>query len=338
VVAGLVLAAAIGLSIHGLGRPAPPGYQLDRPDICWLAADEDCVLVCARSGRLIRLSPELVEDERGWGRQFIHPAGFWGRPALVPGHVLIGCGDVRLRGVAATTGLEGWEAAVGGAVPGVTASGEYAYFGSEDGAVHAVTSEGTLLWSVEVGGKVATAPLVTEQTVVVGTLKGDVCALARADGEELWRVHVGGPVYASPRMGPSTILVGDDGGMLHNIAREGELLASYEFGGLVRAPVAVAGAVVVAGDSAGTLARIDPSTMEATWTATLPGPVAVEPIIIGDTIWCAAGKSLVGVRASDGEVLSRRIAEAETSDCIAAHGRIYWATADGRIRAVEIDG
>ncbi|MGC9316470.1 MAG: PQQ-binding-like beta-propeller repeat protein [Armatimonadota bacterium] len=335
VAAVLVAAAALAASWRGLVKPAPSGYALPSPDVCWLAAGEDFVLICTRSGRLARLAPGLSEDEATWPWHFTHPAGFWGRPALLPGLACIGCEDVRLRAVDISTGLQEWEYEAAASVPGATAAGDSVYFGDDSGMLHAVTAAGQPLWRMQLGGAVAAAPLVTDDTVVVGTLQGRVHALDRADGNPLWTVQVDAPVYCSPTMGPSSILVGDDSGAVHSITREGQRLASLELDGLVRAPVAAREAVVVAGDSSGTVVRINPSEMTRLWSTQLPGPVAVEPVILGDSIWCGAGRSLVEVGADRGRVISRRVAAAQTCDLIAAHAMLYWATTDGRIMAVR---
>lgn len=334
----LALALVIALvSILGPARSPAAGYNFLRPAISWLAATNDGVLVSARSGTLIKLTPDLEPVETGWSHPFMHPAGFWGRPAVAEGHVLIGCGDVRLRAVDVASGLQTWEVRAGSSVPGVTADGDRAYFASSSGVIHAVTAEGAVLWEAQVGGEVASAPLVRQETVLVGTLNGRVCCLDRATGELLWSVGVGAPVYASPRRGPSHILVGDDLGELHSITREGELLTSLQLEGLIRHPAGIREAVVVVGDSSGLVVRVNPADMSEMWRAQLRGPLAAEPIVTGDAVWCAAGRRLVKLSVEDGSVLSTRVAEAQTSDCIAAHGRIYWATSDGRIRAVPLE-
>jgi len=335
IVAAVVAALVVALSWRGPARPAPSAYRLLGPDVCWLAAGPDFVLVCGRSGRLARIMPDLTLDGVGWGRDFTHPAGFLGRPALAPGLALLPCADVRLRAVDLATGLQAWEIEVGGAVCAVTADADRAYFGSEDGCLYAATAEGSVIWRSELGAKVVAPPLVTEDTVIAATLAGEVICVSRADGGEVWRVETDAPIYAAPRMGPSTILVGDDAGKLHNITREGEFVASFEFEGLVRAPVGVDGTVVVAGDSSGLLVRINPSDMTEMWRARLPGSIAVAPVVLGDTVWCAAGPSLVALNAETGGITARRIAEAETSDLIAAFGRVYWATTDGRVRVID---
>ncbi len=339
IVIGVALLAAVVVLYHLYGGPdaIQSGYRPLRPAVCWLGATEKAVLVSTRSGDLLKLTPQLERVETGWERPFSHPAGFWGRPDVTGDKVLIGCGDVRLRAVDRSTGLEAWEVRTNGSVPGVTASGEYAYFASRRGMVHAVTVEGTVLWRTEVAGEVASPPLVTEETVVVGTLDGRVCCLDRKDGAEIWSVKVSAPIYASPRMGPSSILVGDDAGKLSSITREGELLASLQFQGLIREPVGVREKMVICGDSSGLVMLVNPSEMSEVWRVHLDGPLAAEPVLTEDAVWCGAGRRLVKLSLEDGSVLATHEAEAETTDCIAAHGRIYWVTGDGHIRSVSVE-
>jgi len=337
IVALLAAVVALVLSYRGIARSASSGYQLPGHGVFWLTATEDGLLITSRSGELRKLTPELMEVQAGWVTPFTHPAGFWGRAALADGTALLGCEDVRVRGVDVATGVQTWELEVGGAVPGVTGIGQYAYLASAEPALYGVTADGTQIWRTPLEARVAAPPLVTEETVVVGTLEGSVCAYERASGARMWCVEPedASSIYARPTMGPSSILVGDDGGLLHSITRTGELLTSMEFSGLIRRPVAVRDAVVVVGDSTGLIRRINPADMTEIWGITLPGALAAEPIIHGDRIWCAAGRNLIALDVETGSTGTRRLAEAQICDAIVAHGRIYWATTDGRIGAVS---
>lgn len=339
IVALIVLVAGAATFVRGIARPAPTGYRLPGPVVSWLASTDDAVLITTRGGELIKLTPELRPVQTGWSSPFTHPAGFWGRAAVAERNALVGCEDVRVRAVDLVTGLQSWELEVGGAVPGVSADGKHAYFASAEPALYGVTSAGSRLWRAALEAEVAAPPLVTGETVIVGTLAGSICAFNRESGALLWCVEPEGaaPIYATPSMGPSSILVGDDAGRLHSVARTGELLASMAFEGLIRQPVAVSDAVVVAGDSSGLVRRINPADMTQIWSARVGGPLAAAPIILDGVVWCGAGPNLVALDAGDGDVLSRRIADANTSDVIAAHGRIYWATTDGRIGAVSTE-
>ncbi len=335
----VVLVIGAVIFFRGLVRPASAGYRLPAPGVSWLSTMPDGVLVSTRAGELIRLTPQLQPATHLWPSRFTHPAGFWGRPAVADGYVLVGCEDVRVRGIDRTTGVQSWELEVGGAVRGVAAEGQYAYFASAEPALYAVNADGTQIWRTALAGKVPAAPLVTEETVIVGSLAGSVSAFDRASGEPLWSVQAedASAIYPTPVMGPSSILVGDDAGRLHSIARSGELLASMEFDGLVREPVAVSEAVVVAGDSSGLVRRINPADMTEIWSCRLPEALAAPPMIVGNAVWCAVGRRLVALDTEDGTTLKQRVARALISDAVAAYDRIYWSTIDGHIGTVALE-
>lgn len=326
----------IVLSWQARGRTVPSGFEFPAPDVCWLTAAPDYLLVCGRSGRLARIGLGLPDAPSTWLRDFTHPAGFLGPAAIADKVALVGCTDLRLRAVDVLTGQQVWEIEAGGAVTGVSAADGRLYFGSEDGHLYAADADGVLRWtSADLGGKVVAAPLPAEAGIIATTLAGTVHCLATADGRELWRVTTGAPIYAAPRLGPSSILVGDDAGRLHSLTPDGNEVLTHDLAGLIRAPVGVAGEVVVAGDSSGLLVRINPSDMTELWRTHLPGPVAAEPAIHGTTVWVGAGRSLVAVNAAAGQVVRRLRAEAEVTDVLVAFGHVYWATADGRVRMID---
>ncbi len=338
IVALLIGATASMLFVRGVSRPAPSGYELPGSGIFWVTASDDGVLITTRSGELVKLTPTLQPVQEGWAGPFTHPAGFRGRCVIAGPCVLVPCEDVRVRAVDLKFGIESWELEVGAAVPAITAYGERAYFTTAEPALYAATADGTELWRTELEAEAPAQPLVTNESVVVGTLAGSVCAYERATGKLLWRVlpEDPAPVQASPIMGPSSILVGDDGARLHSITREGELLASMQFEGLVRHAPAVNDALVIAGDSAGIIVRVNPVDMSEIWRVRLHGPLAASPVIEGGSIWCAGGRELVEL-STDGEILTRRVADADTCDLTAAHRRIYWATTDGCVGAVRTE-
>ncbi|MFP4249664.1 MAG: PQQ-binding-like beta-propeller repeat protein [Armatimonadota bacterium] len=337
-VAALAVIGALVLLVRGIARPAPAGYQLPGETVSWLTACDDGVIVTTRTGELLKLTADLETLSEGWTGPFTHPAGFWGRAAVLGRHLVVGCEDVRIRAVDVVSGVQSWEFGVRGAVPAVSAEDGSVYFASAEPALYRVSADGAMVWRTPLRDEVASSPMVRSEMVVVGTLGGEVCAYERSTGEERWCVtpELPAAIYPRPSMGPSSILVGDDRGRLHSIARSGEMLTSMQFEGLIRQAVAVGDAIVIAGDSSGLLRRINPADMTERWQTRLPGPLAAEPVIAGGAVWCGAGRSLVEIDPEDGSTVSRRDAAAQTSDVIAAHGRIYWATTDGHIGAVTI--
>ena len=355
-------ALALLLLVLAMARSprATATYRLMGRDISWLAAGEDFLLVCQREGRLIRLTSAMSETGCSWARPFTHPAGFSGRPALVEEFVLIGCADGRLRAVDVRTGeevwariamlrevdprtgKEGWGKTADGMVAEATTAGGAVFFGADNGWLYAANlRDGKPLWDVDLGAPIASAPLVTESEVIVGTIAGVMHCVNRGNGEKRWRFpreECIGPLYASPRAGLHCILIGSDDGKLYSISPQGELRGAYELDGLVRAPVAVEGGAAIVGDTSGLLCKINTGDMSEVWRRRLSrrGGIAVEPILGADKLWCAAGRHLLCLRKATGRVIWRRSGTAITTDFVRAGETLYWATADGVVRAVRI--
>ena len=182
IVALLIGATASMLFVRGVSRPAPSGYELPGSGISWVTASDDGVLITTRSGELVKLTPTLQPVQEGWAGPFTHPAGFRGRCVIAGPCVLVPCEDVRVRAVDLKFGIESWELEVGAAVPAITAYGERAYFTTAEPALYAATADGTELWRTELEAEAPAQPLVTNESVVVGTLAGSVCAYERATG------------------------------------------------------------------------------------------------------------------------------------------------------------
>ncbi len=362
VMIALLLALALFLLIVATARRprAAATYRLMGRDISWLAAGKDFLLVCQREGRLIRLTSAMTEAGCGWARPFTHPAGFYGRPTIAQDFVLVSCADGRLRALDVRTGEEVWARiamlrevdprtgkqlwgkTADGTVAEATAAGGAVFFGADNGWLYAANlRDGKPLWEVNVGAPIASAPLVTESEVIVGTIAGVVHCVNRGDGQKRWRFpreECVGPIYASPRAGVDCILVGSDDGKLYSLSPLGELRGTYELQGLIRAPVAVEGGTALVGDSSGWLAKINTGGMSEIWRRRLSrdGGITLQPIVGADKIWCAAGRHLLCLRKATGRVIWRRSADAVTTDCIRSGESLYWATADGLVRRVSI--
>lgn len=87
--------------------------------------------------------------------------------------------------------------------PAVAADGTI-YFGSDDGAVNAVKSNGTFLWRYPTGGAVRSSPTIgSDGTIYVGSTDNFLYAL-NPNGTLKWRTGVGADINSSP-------MIADDG-------------------------------------------------------------------------------------------------------------------------------
>lgn len=68
-------------------------------------------------------------------------------------------------------------------------------FGASDGQVRALDrADGSVLWTTEVDGAVTVAPLLSANTVYVGTMRSKLIGLGRSDGAHRWETKLAGRI------------------------------------------------------------------------------------------------------------------------------------------------
>jgi len=97
---------------------------------------------------------------------------------------------------------------------GLVALADGVVTGNEAGAVVRLDRSGRLVWRVALGREVGTPPALAGDSVIAGTVAGDVVRLALTDGAERWRL-TGEPPVLTPAVvdeeGTSVYLVASDG-------------------------------------------------------------------------------------------------------------------------------
>ena len=81
-------------------------------------------------------------------------------------------------------------------------------FGASDGFVRSLEpSDGSLLWAAQVDGAVAATPLISAQTIYVGTMRSRLIGLARQDGARVWETEVEGRIKSPFAVSGTQLLV-----------------------------------------------------------------------------------------------------------------------------------
>ncbi|WP_323381928.1 outer membrane protein assembly factor BamB family protein [Myxococcus dinghuensis] len=109
---------------------------------------------------------------------------------------------------------------------GLTALSDGVLTGNEAGAVLRVNRAGDVVWRVELGREVATRPVVAADSVVVGTVAGDLARLALSDGTERWRLTGEAPVLTPPvaeEDGTAVYVVAPDGAVRSHAVDTGKV-------------------------------------------------------------------------------------------------------------------
>ena len=109
----------------------------------------------------------------------------------------------RLLSMFADTGAHEWvyalaDTTVRFAAPGFDEQSGLLVVGSSDGMIRALdSSNGAVRWETALEGAVIIAPLFTQNTVYIGTLRGKVYALDKGTGEKIWEHKVTGRVKSA---------------------------------------------------------------------------------------------------------------------------------------------
>ncbi|NOK38702.1 PQQ-binding-like beta-propeller repeat protein [Corallococcus exercitus] len=97
---------------------------------------------------------------------------------------------------------------------GLTALVDGVLLGNEAGAVVRLDREGRPVWTTRLGREVAVAPALAGDSVIVGTVVGELACLSLQDGKERWRLGGEPPVLTPPVVddaGHTVFLVTPDG-------------------------------------------------------------------------------------------------------------------------------
>jgi hypothetical protein len=156
-------------------------------------------------------------------------------------------------------------------------------------------------WRVALPGALSASPVMDDERVYVPLKEARVVALSRADGRELWSVAVPGQVNHSP---------------------------------------VIAGDALFWGQRDGRAVSVDAATGRTRWSTPLDDWVEARPVVIDGAMFLVAGRELVALDASTGEVLWSRDAHkgavpplAATTEGIAAATRERFLVYDRRTGA-----
>ncbi|HEX9615489.1 MAG TPA: PQQ-binding-like beta-propeller repeat protein, partial [Bacteroidota bacterium] len=143
--------------------------------------------------------------------------------------------------------------------------------GSDQSLLMMDLENGRQVWAVD-AGPIESSPLLYEEALYVGTLRGTVLAFNKATGEELWKFECGSkehrePVRSSPSTDGTVLCFGNDDGYLYGLRlQSGELLWKTNTGASVFASPVVLEGLAVVGNLEGTIHAVDIQTGAVRWS------------------------------------------------------------------------
>ena len=186
--------------------------------------------------------------------------------------------------------------------PAVVDSSVYA--ASRDGNLVRI-DDGKLIWKISTGESLSGGVGADQETVVVGSTKGNVLAFSSADGKPLWKAKATSEILSPPALSKGIVVVrsGDNKLLAYDIL-DGKRKWMYQrpnpaLSLRATAAAVIEGGYVFAGFPGGKLIAVSPSNGAALWDGTVALPKGVTeldrvaditsaPVISGRTICAVA--------------------------------------------------
>jgi outer membrane protein assembly factor BamB len=180
--------------------------------------------------------------------------------------------------------------------------------GNEAGTILRLDRQGGVLWRVRLGAEVAARPTVSGDSVIAGTVGGELVQLGLKDGAERWRLTGEPPVF--------TALVSDDTSV-YAVGPEGTVRAHALDTGQVR------------------WRRPAPKVGEPSSEA---GQRFASPVLAERVLIVAAGDAgLLGLSTGDGAILWRRPLLTQVLGMVREGDTLYVSTRGGRMAALGVE-
>ncbi len=159
----------------------------------------------------------------------------------------------------------------------------------DKGGVHAVSPRtGDLLWTREIGEAIYATPASTAGSVIIGSARGSLYALAVANGEIQWRQNLtdSSVKMASPAIAGKRVVIGASDGMVRAFSlTDGTLEWTWHGDGAITAAPVIAGDQVFFGTMRKSVHGLDLASGHELWTAEVEGRVKSAPSIRGGSLF-----------------------------------------------------
>ncbi|WP_306440915.1 outer membrane protein assembly factor BamB family protein [Corallococcus aberystwythensis] len=208
---------------------------------------------------------------------------------------------------------------------GLTALADGVLLGNEAGAVVRLDREGRPVWTARLGREVAAAPALAGDSVIVGTVAGELACLSLLDGKERWRLGGEPPVLTPP-------VVDDAERTVFLVAPDGAVHALAVDSGQARwkrpAPRAPAMAQPAQAPGAAPVKSLEPQVSVAP-------ALRAAPVVLGDVVVVPLESGLWALDVESGEPRwSRPVTDVVGLD--SERDTVFVATRPGQVLALSV--
>ncbi len=230
--------------------------------------------------------------------------------------------------------------------PAIRSNGSRVYFGSDDGNLYAVNSDGSLNWTYTTSGAVQSSPLLSSDASVVYVGSDDLNVYAvNSDSSLKWTYTTGGAVKSSPEVSANglAVYVGSEDNFLYSIdTTDGSENWKYLTSGAIRGKPTVhsSDGTIYIGSMDGKVYAIDPADGSKKWEYDTGQPVESSPTLNSNetVIYIGSNDDYLYAIETDGSFKWRfpTIGDVKTKPAInSSDGTIYIGSMDGKLYAIN---
>ncbi len=218
-------------------------------------------------------------------------------------------------------------------------SGNTLYFGSGDGKVYSVTTQGALKWTYQTGGPITASPnIASDGTLYIPSNDGKLYALTQS-GILKWAYATGSTIRSSPAIANDGIFFGAANGKLYALDSSGSLRWTYQTSGsLTTSPSIYSDGTVFIGSGDGRLYAISAAGIEK-WTALIGGTISSPALGVDGTVYVGSSNGRLNAYSLKGSrKWTFKIGVSVSSPVISQNGTIFSGSEDGTIYAISSNG
>jgi len=232
-----------------------------------------------------------------------------------------------------------WKFETGGYINSSPAvSDNKVYFGSADGKVYCLDTDGSKIWEYETSKMVTASPLVTESYVYIGSNDGRLYCLDAVTGAKIWDFETGDGVNSSAALYEGNLYFGSFDNKVYCIdAETGSLQWEYETQADIYSTPAVVDGTVYVGGVDYTFYCLDAETGTLNWSYTTEGDIPPSPAVGGGYVYFGSrDHSFYCVDAASGDkVWSYETGSVVYSSPVLAGNYVYFASLDNNVYSLD---